>query len=548
MDQNHTLTSVLIALLFLIGFSVAQHVEYQNDDIIPPSIVQPAPDIEFLWEIEDTRSESPLPLVTYLENNGSPLGYDEQSNTFYCTLGMNTSGDWPEISLIAPTRADISICFADDYTYDWCDQAIADGYAYELIAYTDTEYAYFSLVFTGLPVVSLHTKQEISTEYIPAYASISSAEHSPVQSLAKTHIRGSAFHADDQKKSYRLEFHRINQQGKDKKNSISLLGMPNDTDWLLISNYTDDSLVRNHLAWDMWKKWNSDNDVFSLLESRMVEVFVNNEYMGLYQLMQRIDTDVEVTRMGGNLDTDCAFRILAPANIKDRLVKSFKDTADVNIEIRKPPSRYTEEGSFTILDAYSKLADVKQGLLDDDAFLRELESHMDIEDLLSYFLYSQAISTHEDNVYNNLYIWAMYDGTRHRYWYAPWDLDLSFALSHAQANRPLLEGQDDICSELHIPVRLLNLGGLNSRQILWELWTEKRSTILSDNSIYQWLYDAEHLVNASGAYARNSEKWTGSADNLNISEICAYAIQHLNTLDRFMRECWPYGDYTPDGL
>ena len=62
MDQNHTLTSVLIALLFLIGFSVAQHVEYQNDDIIPPSIVQPAPDIEFLWEIEDTRSESPVPL------------------------------------------------------------------------------------------------------------------------------------------------------------------------------------------------------------------------------------------------------------------------------------------------------------------------------------------------------------------------------------------------------------------------------------------------------------------------------------------------------
>ena len=73
MDQNHTLTSVLIALLFLLGFSVAQHVECQNDDIIPPAKVQPAPDIEFLWEIEDARSESPVPLVTHLENNGSPL-------------------------------------------------------------------------------------------------------------------------------------------------------------------------------------------------------------------------------------------------------------------------------------------------------------------------------------------------------------------------------------------------------------------------------------------------------------------------------------------
>lgn len=113
-------------------------------------------EIEELWEIEDEREESVEPLVTALENHEVPLAFDRESNTFYCTLGLENGAEWPELHLTAPgARKGTAICFADDYTYDWCDEAIREGYAYQLMAYTDSEYAYFNLVFTGLPLVML---------------------------------------------------------------------------------------------------------------------------------------------------------------------------------------------------------------------------------------------------------------------------------------------------------------------------------------------------------------------------------------------------------
>lgn len=549
MKINRLLSFLPIVFLFVIGLPFASWIDSTNRPIQkPPVFVQPAPDIEFLWGIEDTRSESAVPLVTYLENNGSALGYDAENNTFYCTLGMNTGSEWPDISLCAPEADGVSICFSDDYSYDWCNQAIEEGYAYELMAYTDTEYAYFSLVFTGLPIVTLHTEEEIGTEYVPAYTRISSADHAPVSSLSKAHIRGAIYKADHPKKSYRIEFHRINQNGKDKKQKISALGMPEDSDWLLIANAADNTQLRNHLAWDMWRQWNPDGNAFSLLQSRMVEVFVNNEYMGLYQLMQRIDTDQEIVRMGGNLLTDCAFRILAPTNTKDRLVKDYKATADVHIELRKAPQQYTDEGAFGILDRYIELADVKQGLLDNQAFIDSIQKHMDVKSLISYYLFSQAISLWEDNVYNNLYIWAIQNGKDYSYYFAPWDMDRSFFLKHSQSSLPLLEGQDDVCIDLRVPVRLLNLDGADSRRILWELWNEKRASILDNETLYQWFADAQHLVNGSGAYMRNAEKWLDQAEQLDITELYDYAVQHLGTLERFMRECWPYGEHTPENM
>ncbi len=546
MDKSHTFTSILIVLLFVSAFYAAGLIENQNTVTPTPAVVQPAPDIEFLWEIEDTRQESDAPLITYLENNGSPLGYDAQSNTFYCTLGLDTGEDWPEIALSAPDAPGVSICFSDDYTYDWCNDAIAEGYSYELMAYTDTEFSYFSLVFTGLPIVSVHTQQEIGMEYVPSYTSISSSDHAPVQSLSKVHLRGALSLLDD-KKSYRLELHRINQKGYDKKNHQSLLGMPADSDWLLVSNPYDFSCLRNHLAWDMWSKWNADRHAFSLLESRMVEVFVNNEYLGLYQLMQRINTDREIALMDGNLETDCAFRVIMPQNAKNHPFRDYKSTADLHLELRKKPQDLTEDATFRIVAPYIELADIKQGLLDDESFLRQFSEYMDTEDVVSYYLFSQAIGLGVDNVCNNLYIWATKEDDRYRFTFAPWDMDRLFHPVELEFADTPMAGTDAICAELRVPVRLLNLDGFNSREILWSLWQEKRSTILSDDAVYQWLYDAEALVNDSGAYARNAQKWTGDAHKLNISELYAFAIQHLNILDRFMRESWPYGEYIPDG-
>ena len=88
-------------------------------------------EMEEAWEIEDTREESFEPLVTAMLNGSDVLGFDAAENTFYCTIGMETEDEWPEISLKARNVPDgLEIRLVDDYAYDWCSDAIREGYRY----------------------------------------------------------------------------------------------------------------------------------------------------------------------------------------------------------------------------------------------------------------------------------------------------------------------------------------------------------------------------------------------------------------------------------
>ena len=72
-----------------------------------------------------------------------------------------------------------------------------------------------------------------------------------------------------------------------------------------------------------------------------------------------------------------------------------------------------------------------------------------------------------------------------------------------------------------------------------DIWNEKRATILTDDAMYQRFEDFEELLNASGAYPRESERWYGGAQELNLAEIQAFAVEHLHTIDLAIENLWP---------
>jgi hypothetical protein len=86
------------------------------------------------------------------------------------------------------------------------------------------------------------------------------------------------------KKPYRLKL-------TDKQ---SLLGMPSSKDWVLLANYSDKSLLRNAAALDLGNRmgfpWTP--------RSAFVEVYINDRYDGVYQLMENI----KVTNDRVNID------------------------------------------------------------------------------------------------------------------------------------------------------------------------------------------------------------------------------------------------------
>ena len=497
-------------------------------------------DIEDAWAIEDERQEAQAPLVRSMFNGDSALGYDAGSDTFYCTLGVEHEDDWPELALSVEDAPGVTVVWIDDYAYDFCTDAIREGYRYELLAYTDTEYAYFGVVFTGLPIITWHTYDEtepIGDEYIQGRASVSSAQHEAVNSAAQIHLRGGSFPLPMDKPSYRLEFHELSRKGQDKNSDYAVLGMEPDSDWLLLSVARDRTTMINHLCWKMWSMWNEGEPVPMQLGSEMIEMFVNDEYKGMYELMPCIRVDKEIERVGGNLSTDCVSRAIARMNdnyaATGRPMIDFRETASVMLEVRWAPEHFSEEQVRQLFEMYEQLQVMDERALSDEAFTELALSVVDTRQAMSFLLYFQVCQLTLDNLFNNRYIWMIREGDGYRMMITPWDMDVGMSNAEQTTSR------DVIFLAPIFEERMLDLNADGCRDILWSIWEEKKETLLTETALYAWIRGEEEYINSSGAYLRESEKWYGEAEELDLSSMYENELSYIGVIDSYLRELWP---------
>jgi len=139
----------------------------------------------------------------------------------------------------------------------------------------------------ALPVVSLTTAGGVPIDrenYVAGTLTIS-GDGEPYQGALQVRGRGNSTWSMP-KKPYRLKL--------DVK--APLLGMPSDRHWVLLANYADKSLLRNALAFTLGDRlgmaWNP--------RSRMVQLTLNGEYQGVYQLAEHVRVGanrVDITEM-----------------------------------------------------------------------------------------------------------------------------------------------------------------------------------------------------------------------------------------------------------
>ena len=84
------------------------------------------------------------------------------------------------------------------------------------------------------------------------------------------------------KKPYALE----TQDSIGNNNNVSLLGMPVENDWILYAPYSDKSLMRNFLTFDLGRKMGNYSP-----RTVYCELVVNGDYKGIYILMEKIKRD-----------------------------------------------------------------------------------------------------------------------------------------------------------------------------------------------------------------------------------------------------------------
>lgn len=463
-------------------------------------VVLPAPEnIEELWAIEDTREESETPLVTALENFGVPLAYDAQANRFYCTLGMDNGESWPELHLIAPQAEGVTLVFSDDYSYDWCSDAIRDGYAYQVMAYNDTHFSYFEIVFTGLPQVQIMTDgQEFTTEDSPIRVLVSAYGEETLDSTARIHLRGASTLLFE-KQSYKVEFTR-EKDGKAKKIEREVPGFGAANDVALLPCWHDDIKMRDKLSWDLWAQLAEDDEPFGARKTEYVEVFKDNEYFGLYVMIEPVDVKEELLLAGDDhLMTDSVYRTAALNFSRDREYYKHPHRGNAGYELYYAPAELDSfEERFAGLEPYIELTKIQ----DDAEFARRAQEIIDVHSMLRHVLLMQGGAI-ADNFFNNMYIWAhpQKDGGM-TYRFSLWDLDMSWGFE-----------KDEIGEEyerwLYFPVadRMLNLDVGGIRQMAYDMWHQMRQTIFSEEQLAERIAQYTVQIGESGALMRDAERW-----------------------------------------
>ena len=496
------LTALLVAVIVL------------RSPYAPP--VEPWREIEEIWEIEDTRQESEVPLVTRLSNSGMLLGYDGEDRTFYCPVGLENGESWPQLHLTAPGASGVRICWVDDYLYDWCDEAVAEGYSYELIAYTDEEYDYFNIVFTGLPIVSVYTQEPLSIEDSGVAVTICDGKEA-MSTDGQMHMRGNATLVKYDKKSYKLS---MTAGGKKAQQKVP--GLCTTDEVILLSMITDDSLMHDRLGWELVSRLTSEEDSFSPRPNAYAELFINDRYAGVYLMLEAYDNAQEIAKSGGNaLQSDGLYRTAHVSSERDGGRMFIEDPLLENLcyELFFAP----EKGdAFGPLEEYFKLQ-----LKDDEAFALQAPQILDMRSFLMYDLFIQATGNY-DTVHNNTYFWAHDLNGKYRYKVLPWDLDLGWGVDMGQR------------MERWIPFltvdRMLQLNAGNARQMLLDIWNEMKAAGFSVESIGEITQGYMDELNDSGAFRREYDRWarsTGAADNTSILNYCE---MRFDLLDKTIEE------------
>ena len=189
-------------------------------------------------------------------------------------------------------------------------------------------------------------------------------------------------------------------------NNVSLLGMPSENDWILNSLAFDPSMIRDFLSYDLSRNMGNyaPRGVF-------VEVVVNDDYKGVYILMEKIKIDDNRVNIQKMTDTDNAFPNVTGGYIvkADKTtggdpvawsMESYNGYTDYLYDNPKPEVITNAQGSYiqsvffsldglkspinrSIIDGYPSIIDVPSFI--DFIIIAELSSNADAYKLSTYF-------------------------------------------------------------------------------------------------------------------------------------------------------------------
>ena len=153
--------------------------------------------------------------------------------------------------------------------------------------YDDVDY---EIIFPSMYIATLNNQEIVDDPKIDAELSVVE-EQTQLKYNIGIEIRGSSSQMFP-KKSYGFET-KTDDYSDDL--DVSLGGFPEEEDWILYGPYSDKSLIRNKLTFDL-----SNSIGYKASKVKFYNLFINNDFKGLYLLMEKIKRDenrVDITKI-----------------------------------------------------------------------------------------------------------------------------------------------------------------------------------------------------------------------------------------------------------
>ncbi len=498
-----------------------------------------------------------------IQFNGKQAAIDQLTGTWLLSIPESVFGTDYHAAITLDDSVTQCRINGEDVTDGYTFVNVQPGATYHLQASVGDEALNAEIQFTYWPIIQIYGTY-VKRPYYNGTV-IYTHPDSSVQETISSRVRwaGSSTAESSRKKhNFHLKFY--NEDGS--KKDMSFFGLRSDFHWRLDAGQVDFSRVRNRVSKDIWASF-AHEPYYAAYEPKtprnyvrgdFVEVFLNDEYMGIYSLNEHMDRqqlklkqyDYEKGEFHGGLwkpmkwSYPTVFSNLpavdATKKTWDQFYVKYPNIDDVNPTSYRP---LYDAIKFTLNSS-------------NETFLDSARYYFDIPVMRDYYLFTILLQA-PDNVGKNLY-YACYDAaTDKRLTMAIWDLDCTqgqFYINTGSYYHHAIVG----------PEVDFRTDQLKSHLMFYRLWTsdpsfhglaterywELRGSTFNPDSIiarYKTYFDE---MKRCGADQREIRRWSHGSDlaghELNFDTELVYLrdwwTRHISYLDNNVFIPYPEGD------
>lgn len=391
-----------------------------------------------------------------------------------------------------------------------------------------------------LPCVRLYTTGELSRDFSPCLFSLDDTATLP----ADIRYRGGTT-MSRQKKSFAIKLKGHNGE----KNDTSLLGMRKDNYWVLDAMAVDVSRMRNRVSMDLWNDFSRASYIMQMdgkarngTEGRFVELYLNDEYWGVYCLSERLDRkQLRLMKSTDEGVRGALYKSVSKSTLysKEASYYDYDNNSETwnGWELSYPSLSDDERIDWAPLAemihwlSYSPTTEIR----------KYLNRKIDTAVWQDYFLLMEFICA-EDNVFKNQYVY-FFDVTEEdrMLGVAPWDMDHSWGRDWSGQITPKTSAEYNLQTIYNRVCQLLCSNPSLLETSFKDRYAELRTTYFEPESLKNRFRTYFSSLLESGAAERERQRWSGiDGIELDFEAEREYILEWIDSRIRYMDKKYNY--------